>query len=48
MGGSEDPMELFVKFRGHKPSVDALLRNRGLIPSATPAQGGDIKPQGGK
>ena len=30
-GGSEDPMELFVKFRGHEPSVDALLRNRGLI-----------------
>ncbi|WP_297059261.1 M3 family metallopeptidase [uncultured Duncaniella sp.] len=31
MGGSEDPMELYVKFRGHEPSVDALLRNRGLI-----------------
>lgn len=30
MGGSEDPMTLFVKFRGHEPSVDALLRNRGL------------------
>jgi peptidyl-dipeptidase Dcp len=30
MGGSEDPMKLFVKFRGHEPSVDALLRNRGL------------------
>ncbi len=29
-GGSADPMELYVKFRGHKPSVDALLRNRGL------------------
>lgn len=48
MGGSEDPMELFVRFRGHQPSVDALLRNRGLIPSSTPAQGGDIKTQGGK
>lgn len=47
-GGSEDPMELYVRFRGHQPSVDALLRNRGLIPSATPAHGGDIKPQGGK
>ncbi len=30
MGGSEDPMTLFVRFRGHQPSVDALLRNRGL------------------
>lgn len=29
-GDSEDPMELYVKFRGHKPQVDALLRNRGL------------------
>lgn len=33
-GGSEDPMELYVKFRGHEPSVDALLRNRGLEPVA--------------
>ncbi len=31
-GGSEDPMALYVKFRGHEPSVDALLRNRGLKP----------------
>ena len=30
-GGSEDPMVLFVNFRGHEPSVDALLRNRGLV-----------------
>lgn len=30
-GGSEDPMELFIKFRGRKPTPDALLRNRGLI-----------------
>lgn len=29
-GGSVDPMELYVNFRGHKPSVDALLRHRGL------------------
>ncbi|MDE7375681.1 MAG: peptidase M3, partial [Muribaculaceae bacterium] len=29
-GASEDPMTLFVRFRGHEPSVDALLRNRGL------------------
>ena len=30
-GGSVDAMETYVRFRGHKPSVDALLRNRGLI-----------------
>ena len=30
-GGSEDPMELYIKFRGKKPTPDALLRNRGLI-----------------
>ncbi|MDE6121442.1 MAG: hypothetical protein K2F63_06600, partial [Muribaculaceae bacterium] len=35
MGGSEDPMKLFVKFRGHEPSVDALLRNRGLKPASS-------------
>ncbi|MCM1452129.1 MAG: M3 family metallopeptidase [Clostridium sp.] len=29
-GASEDPMTLYVRFRGHEPSVDALLRNRGL------------------
>lgn len=48
MGGSEDPMELFVRFRGHEPSVDALLRNRGLAPAAERAKGGDIKMEGGK
>lgn len=37
-GGSEDPMELYVRFRGHKPSVDALLRNRGLAPKKPEAQ----------
>lgn len=30
MGGSEDPMVLYVRFRGQEPNVDALLRNRGL------------------
>lgn len=30
MGGSEDPMELYKKFRGHEPAVEALLRFRGL------------------
>jgi peptidyl-dipeptidase Dcp len=30
-GGSVDPMKTFVKFRGHQPSVNGLLRNRGLL-----------------
>jgi oligopeptidase A len=29
-GGSRDAMDLFVAFRGRKPSVDALLRQSGL------------------
>lgn len=29
-GGSEHPMELYVRFRGRKPSVDALLERSGL------------------
>ena len=29
-GGSEDPMDLYIKFRGRKPMVDALLKKRGL------------------
>jgi oligopeptidase A len=31
-GGSRDAMELYVDFRGRKPSVDALLRYSGLAP----------------
>ncbi|MFT4046045.1 MAG: M3 family metallopeptidase [Solimonas sp.] len=29
-GGSKEAMELFVEFRGRKPSIDALLRHNGL------------------
>ena len=29
-GGSKEPMELFVEFRGREPSIDALLRHSGL------------------
>ena len=29
-GDTEDPTELFVKFRGHKPDANALLRLRGF------------------
>jgi oligopeptidase A len=30
-GGSKDAMELFVAFRGREPSVDALLRQDGIV-----------------
>lgn len=30
-GGSEEPMQLFVAFRGREPQVEALLRQDGLI-----------------
>ncbi len=39
-GGSDDPMELYVKFRGKKPTPEALLRNRGLINE--PAKPGNL------
>jgi len=29
-GGSRDPAELYVEFRGQMPSIDALLEGRGL------------------
>ena len=29
-GNSQDPMDLFVAFRGRKPTVDALLERQGL------------------
>lgn len=29
-GGSVDPMTLYINFRGAEPTVDAILRNRGL------------------
>ena len=43
-GGSVDPMELYIDFRGHAPSVDALLRNRGLEPMPNI----NLNPQSGK
>lgn len=30
-GGSEHPMELYKRFRGQEPTVDALLRRSGLV-----------------
>lgn len=33
-GGTEDPMELYIRFRGREPEIDALLKRAGLVPSA--------------
>lgn len=30
MGGSDDPMTMYERFRGHKPTPDALMRHYGL------------------
>ncbi len=31
-GNTEDPMTLYVRFRGHEPSIDALLKRNGIKP----------------
>lgn len=31
-GGAKEPSELFLEFRGRAPSLESLLRHRGLIP----------------
>lgn len=33
-GGTVHPMKLYVDFRGHEPSIDALLRRNGIQPSS--------------
>ncbi len=30
-GGTENPMELYKRFRGHEPSIEALMRRDGII-----------------
>jgi len=30
-GGTDDPMDLYVNFRGKKPDIKPLLKNRGLL-----------------
>ncbi len=30
-GGTEEPMKLYLQFRGKEPGIDALLKNRGLL-----------------
>ncbi|MFT5349966.1 MAG: oligopeptidase A [Planctomycetota bacterium] len=32
-GGSREPMDLFVEFRGRKPSIEPLLRHSGILPA---------------
>lgn len=34
-GGTEDPAELYRRFRGQDPTIDALLRRDGILPEAT-------------
>ena len=34
-GGSREPMDLFVEFRGRKPVIDALLRHSGITPDTS-------------
>lgn len=36
-GGSMEPMEIYKNFRGQEPTVDALLRRRGLVAPETEA-----------
>lgn len=48
MGGSADPMSLYVKFRGKEPNVDALLRNRGLYVEPKPEMNKKLNTPGGK
>ncbi|GKV44483.1 hypothetical protein SLEP1_g51664 [Rubroshorea leprosula] len=31
-GGGKAPLEVFIEFRGHEPSPEALLRHNGLLP----------------
>ncbi len=32
-GGTVEPMELYVRFRGRKPEIEPLLERRGLVPA---------------
>jgi oligopeptidase A len=36
-GGTQEPMELFVAFRGREPNIDALLRHSGITSNAETA-----------
>ena len=30
-GNSEDPMKLYIQFRGQEPNIDELLKRNGLL-----------------
>jgi len=30
-GGTEDPMDLYIKFRGRKPTIDALFKRSQIL-----------------
>ena len=30
-GGSDDPMKMYLRFRGREPQIEPLLRGRGLL-----------------
>ena len=34
-GGSREPMELFIEFRGRKPSIEPILRHSGIVTAET-------------
>ena len=36
-GGSREPMELFIEFRGREPQIDALLRHSGILDTSETA-----------
>lgn len=36
-GGTRDPMDLFIEFRGRKPSIEPLLRHSGILPDTAGA-----------
>lgn len=37
-GGTGEPMDMYVKFRGAEPSIDALLKKRGLDEASLPVK----------
>jgi peptidyl-dipeptidase Dcp len=46
-GGSDKPINLYVKFRGKEPSMDAFLERSGLRPLPIPIAIGSLPREGG-
>lgn len=38
-GGTQDPMQLYLDFRGHKPGLEALLKRNGILTGKTDGEG---------